>query len=144
MAEHTVVGTWVSAPGARDIVTGAARYCPDINLPGGLVGRLLYSPHARARIRHLDVTAARALPGVRAVLTHADVPGENRDLDAEPDQPLRVVDEVRFQGDAVAVPSGHGQHRLAAFAGQESSARQSRTVDLVGVVRHRLSHRVGQ
>ncbi len=102
MTELAVVGKWTPAPGAEEIVTGAARYCPDIRLPGLLCGKLLYSPFARARIVKLDVSKARALPGVHAVITHADVPGENSYLYAEPDQPLLVVDEVRFQGDAVA------------------------------------------
>ena len=96
------VGQWVAAPGAEDIVTGKALYCPDIRLPGLLCGKLLYSPYARARIKKLDVQKARKLPGVYAVITHADIPGENSYLYAEPDQPLLVVDEVRFQGDAVA------------------------------------------
>ncbi|MBM4069647.1 MAG: xanthine dehydrogenase family protein [Planctomycetes bacterium] len=102
MIDSGAVGRWVSAPGAYDIVTGKARYCPDLDFPGMLIGKLLYSPHARACIRRLDVTAARMIPGVIAVLTHADIPGENSYLYAEPDQPLLVVDEVRFQGDAVA------------------------------------------
>jgi CO/xanthine dehydrogenase Mo-binding subunit len=96
------VGRWIPAPGAEDIVTGRARYCPDLDFPGMLIGKLLYSPYARARIRKLDVSAARKIEGVFAVLTHADVPGENSYLYAYPDQPLLVVDEVRFQGDAVA------------------------------------------
>ena len=102
MAELSVVGKWTAAPGAREIVTGQARYCPDIQLPGILCGKLLYSPYARARIVKLDVSKARELPGVYAVITHADIPGENSYLYAVPDQPLLVVDEVRFQGDAVA------------------------------------------
>jgi len=102
MTELAVVGKWTAAPGAHDIVTGAAQYCPDIQLPGILCGKLLYSPHARARIVKLDVSKAREIPGVFAVITHADIPGENSYLYAEPDQPLLVVDEVRFQGDAVA------------------------------------------
>jgi len=102
MTESAVVGQWTAAPGAEEIVTGKARYCPDIQLPGLLCGKLLYSPHARARIRKLDVSKAREMPGVYAVITHADIPGENSYLYAEPDQPLFVVDEVRFQGDAVA------------------------------------------
>lgn len=102
MTEMAVVGKWTAAPGAREIVTGQARYCPDIRLPGMLCGKLLYSPHARARIVKLDVSKARQMPGVFAAITHADIPGENSYLYAEPDQPLLVVDEVRFQGDAVA------------------------------------------
>ena len=102
MSESNVVGQWVPATGAGDIVTGAARYCPDIDLPGLLTGKLLYSPHARARIRKLDVSAARQIPGVFAVLTQADIPGENNYLYSQADQPLLAIDEVRFQGDAVA------------------------------------------
>jgi CO/xanthine dehydrogenase Mo-binding subunit len=102
MTEYTVVGKWTAAPGAAEIVTGAARYCPDIRLPGMLCGKLLYSPYARARITKLDVRKAREIPGVFAVITHTDIPGENSYLYAAPDQPLLVVDEVRFQGDAVA------------------------------------------
>jgi len=102
MHESSVVGQWVSAPGAEDIVTGKARYCPDIQLLGMLTGKLLYSPHARARIKNLDVSKAKEVPGVFAVITHADIPGENNYLYAYPDQPLLAVDEVRFQGDAVA------------------------------------------
>jgi CO/xanthine dehydrogenase Mo-binding subunit len=102
MSEPNVVGQWVPATGAGDIVTGAARYCPDIDLPGLLTGKLLYSPHARARIRKLDVSAARQIPGVFAVLTQADIPGENSYLYSQADQPLLAIDEVRFQGDAVA------------------------------------------
>jgi CO/xanthine dehydrogenase Mo-binding subunit len=100
--EAGAVGQWIPATGAKDIVTGAARYCPDIDLPGILTGKLLYSPHARARIRKLDVTAARNMDGVFAVLTHEDIPGENNYLYSQPDQPLLAIDEVRFQGDAVA------------------------------------------
>jgi len=102
MSELAIVGQWAASPGAEEIVTGEARYCPDIRLPGMLCGKLLYSPHARARVKKLDVSKAREMDGVFAVLTHADVPGENSYLYAQPDQPLLVVDEVRFQGDAVA------------------------------------------
>ncbi|MCP4983273.1 MAG: xanthine dehydrogenase family protein molybdopterin-binding subunit [Gammaproteobacteria bacterium] len=101
MPDTAIVGKWTAAPGAHDIVTGKARYCPDIQLPGMLCGKLLYSPHARARVIKLDVDKARAMPGVFAVITHADIPGENSYLYAKPDQPLLVDDEVRFQGDAV-------------------------------------------
>ena len=120
MVESAVVGKWTAAPGATEIVTGAARYCPDIQMPGMLCGRLLYSPFARARIVTLDVGKARAMPGVFAVITHADIPGENSYLYAVPDQPLLVVDEVRFQGDAIAaVAAVDGRTADAALAAIE-------------------------
>ncbi len=120
MTDTSIIGRWTSAPGAHDIVTGKALYCPDIQLPGMLTGKLLYSPHARARIKNLDVSKARQIPGVFAVITHADIPGENSYLYAYPDQPLLVVDEVRFQGDAVAAVAAQDESTaLAALAAIE-------------------------
>jgi len=120
MTDTSIIGRWTSAPGAHDIVTGKALYCPDIQLPGMLTGKLLYSPHARARIKNLDVSKARQIPGVFAVITHADIPGENSYLYAYPDQPLLVVDEVRFQGDAVAAVAAVDESTaLAALAAIE-------------------------
>ncbi|RME69051.1 MAG: hypothetical protein D6781_09485, partial [Verrucomicrobia bacterium] len=55
-------------------VTGSARYAADVHLPGSLTGLFLRSPHAHARIRSIDTSAAEALPGVRAVITAADLP----------------------------------------------------------------------
>src|SRR4051812_37542219 len=55
-------------------VTGGSRYTADIRLPGLLIGRCLRSPYASARIISIDVSEARRLPGVHAVLTGADVP----------------------------------------------------------------------
>src|SRR5918997_571431 len=49
-------------------VTGKAKYTYDINLPGMLHGDIVRSPHAKARIKAIDLEPARAMPGVRAVL----------------------------------------------------------------------------
>jgi CO/xanthine dehydrogenase Mo-binding subunit len=57
-------------------LTGASRFTDDIALAGQLHGVVVRSPHAHARIRAVDVTAARSMPGVRMVLTAADVEGE--------------------------------------------------------------------
>src|SRR5258705_13075114 len=57
----------------RDKVTGRARYAADVRLDGALNVAFLRSPFAHARIRRVDVAAARAMPGGRAVLTGADV-----------------------------------------------------------------------
>src|SRR6516164_7898879 len=59
---------------APEKVTGRTQYVPDVQIPNLLHARLLRSPHAHARIKRIDVSRARALPGVRAVLTAADVP----------------------------------------------------------------------
>jgi xanthine dehydrogenase molybdenum-binding subunit len=55
-------------------VTGGAVYINDLKRPGMLHGKILYSAHPHARIKHIDVAKAKALPGVRAVLTADDVP----------------------------------------------------------------------
>ena len=74
-----VVGTRPIRPDGVDKVTGRARYGADVNLPGQLIGKVLRSPHAHARIRSIDVSRAAALPGVKAVVTRddfADMPVE--------------------------------------------------------------------
>jgi CO/xanthine dehydrogenase Mo-binding subunit len=55
---------------ARERVSGKATYTGDVQLPGMLYARVLRSPHPHARIRSIDVSAAQALPGVKAVVTH--------------------------------------------------------------------------
>jgi CO/xanthine dehydrogenase Mo-binding subunit len=103
MDEYSVIGKAANANRSHEIVTGLARYCPDIRLPGMLVGKLLYTKHPCARILSMDISAARALPGVITVITAQDIPGENSYLYAQPaDQPLLVYDLVRYQGDALA------------------------------------------
>ena len=70
----TVVGTRPIRPDGADKVTGRAAYGADFNMPGQLVGRVLRSPHAHARIVSIDTSKAKALPGVKAVVTGADFP----------------------------------------------------------------------
>ena len=103
MDEFSVIGKPANANRSHEIVTGQARYCPDIRLPGMLVGKLLYPKFPVPGSPSVDVSAARALPGVVTVLTAQDIPGENSYLYAQPaDQPLLVYDLVRYQGDALA------------------------------------------
>src|SRR5581483_11752604 len=94
------------------LITGGGRYVDDIVLPGMAFGYVLRSPHAHARIRALDVAAAKAAPGVLAVLTGRDwkesgfgdmpVPGGNKRRDGapmyRPPYPALVLDRVRFVG----------------------------------------------
>ena len=85
---------------ARDIVTGRAKFIDDIKLPGMLYGKILRSPHAHARITRMDCSRARRLPGVRAVLTHEDIPPWEWGIPKH----MRVLDgKVRYVGDAVAM-----------------------------------------
>jgi CO/xanthine dehydrogenase Mo-binding subunit len=59
---------------AKDKIAGAARFIDDVTRPGMLYAALAQSPYAHARIRGYDVSKAAALPGVRAVITGADLP----------------------------------------------------------------------
>ena len=67
-----VVGTRPLRPDGVDKVTGRARYGADYDLPGQLIGKVLRSPHAHARIKSIDTSAAEVLPGVKAVVTRDD------------------------------------------------------------------------
>ncbi|WP_374333614.1 xanthine dehydrogenase family protein molybdopterin-binding subunit, partial [Aestuariivirga sp.] len=68
------VGTRPLRPDGLDKVTGRARYGADFNLPGQLVGLVLRSPHAHAKIKKIDTSKAEKLAGVKAVITAADMP----------------------------------------------------------------------
>ncbi len=69
-----VLGTRPVRPDGLDKVLGRALFADDFYLPNMIHGRILRSPHAHARIKSIDTSAAEALPGVRAVVTGADFP----------------------------------------------------------------------
>src|SRR5215470_12021482 len=69
-----VIGRRTPKVDALDKVTGRAQFGADITLPRMLVGKVLRSPHAHARIRRIDTSKAAALPGVQAVITGQDLP----------------------------------------------------------------------
>jgi CO/xanthine dehydrogenase Mo-binding subunit len=85
----------------RDKVTGRARYSADVQLPGTLWGAVLRSPVPHARVIRIDTSRARALRGVHAVLTGADLGGRlyGRSI---ADAPILAYDRVRFVGEPVA------------------------------------------
>ncbi|MDN4017694.1 xanthine dehydrogenase family protein molybdopterin-binding subunit [Zwartia panacis] len=70
------VGTSPIRPDGVPKVTGIAQYGADYSLPGMLWAKILRSPHAHARIRSINTSKAEALPGVKAVLTAADLPNQ--------------------------------------------------------------------
>lgn len=105
--EHWAVGHSVNRVDGREKVTGSLVYGSDFTLPGALVGMILRSPFAHARIRGIDVRAAEALPGVRAVITGADTPGLKFGFQSVINQRLAdkmplEASKVRFIGDEVA------------------------------------------
>lgn len=85
----------------REKTTGAARYTADLRFPDALQMVLVRSPFAHARIRAVDTAAARAIPGVRAVLTGADVRPARLGRQLQ-DWPVLCWDRVLFVGDRVA------------------------------------------
>src|ERR1700722_9361337 len=84
-------------------VKGEFAYSSDLIAPGMLWGHTLRSPHAHARIVAVDISEALTVPGVYAVLTHADVPGEKYYGLEFPDQPVLAIDRVRYFGEPVAL-----------------------------------------
>src|SRR3979411_2578083 len=84
-------------------VKGAFEYASDLRRDGMLWGATLRSPHPHARVVSIDTSAAVEAPGVRAVLTPADVPGKKTfGLDVQ-DQPVLAKELVRYAGEAVAI-----------------------------------------
>jgi xanthine dehydrogenase large subunit len=83
-------------------VTGESVYVDDIPVHDRLlVGRVVYSPHARARITSFDLTGARKAPGVHAVLCYKDIPGHNQIGPVVKDEVCLAVDEVQCVGQAM-------------------------------------------
>jgi len=146
---------WIGKPLRRledaRLLTGQGRYTDDVGPEGALHVAFLRSPHAHARIAKLDVTAARAAPGVLAVYTGADVAADGvgpipfthlhkrqdgSPIVAPPRMPI-TAGEARFVGDAVALVVAETRYQardaaemieaewepLAAVCGLEAAAR---------------------
>jgi CO/xanthine dehydrogenase Mo-binding subunit len=97
------VGESVRRIDAIPKVAGEFAYSSDLFAAGMLWGHTVRSPHAHARIVAINIAHALALPGVHAVLTHLDVPGEKRYGLEFRDQPVLAFDRVRYFGEPVAV-----------------------------------------
>jgi xanthine dehydrogenase molybdenum-binding subunit len=114
-----VIGTRPIRHDGVDKVTGRAKYGADISLPGMLHGKVLRSPHAHARIKSIDASAALALPGVKAVITSADFPklaagvvpmGELPMNPRHMSMNLMAQDKVLYDGHAVAAVAATSPH----------------------------------
>src|SRR5215467_5738423 len=114
IAAERYTGASIKRSEDQRILTGAGRYVDDIKLPGMLHAAFVRSPLAHARVVSLDASAARALPGVVAALTGAEVeaitvPGPDALMalmgwaGPTPQFTLLATDKVRFAGDPVAV-----------------------------------------
>jgi putative selenate reductase molybdopterin-binding subunit len=103
-----VVGKPEPKVDATKLVQGKPVFAADVEMRGMLIGKLLRSPYAHARIRHIDASQARALPGVHAVLTYEDVPrvahstaGQSHPIPGPLDS-FSFDTKVRYVGDRVA------------------------------------------
>ncbi|MGA8206950.1 MAG: xanthine dehydrogenase family protein molybdopterin-binding subunit, partial [Candidatus Dormiibacterota bacterium] len=122
MSEHGFAATAAAGPvvdavgqrapraDGREKLSGKAQFTGDIRVPGMLYAAVLRSPFARARLGSVDASAAELRPGVRAVLTGADL----RDMNpyyghALRDRPILALDTVRFAGEPVAVVAAETQ-----------------------------------
>ena len=102
MSEFSVVGRRLPKVNSWAHLTGTAKYADDIALPRMLYARLLRSPHAHARVRSIDTSAAERHPGVVAVVTGRDMPEKMGIMPSTQDETALAVDRVRYVGEAVA------------------------------------------
>ncbi len=106
---HTAVGKRVTRLEGAAKVTGKTVYADDMKMPGMLHTSVLYAPHAHARIKSIDATKARAVPGVHAVITAADLPDYNRN-DSNRNGLIFPDKEVLFHGQPVAAVLSEDPH----------------------------------
>jgi xanthine dehydrogenase molybdenum-binding subunit len=115
----------IDAPGKAH---GKTRYAGDYVMPDMLHAKVLRSPQASARLRRIDVSKARALPGVACVLTHrelpdrmapTDIPGQTGRKRLDTDQQILVRERVRYHGEPLALVAA------------ESVAIAERALDLI-------------
>jgi CO/xanthine dehydrogenase Mo-binding subunit len=116
---YRVIGTRPVRPDGAEKVTGKALYGADIRLPGMIHGKVLRSPHAHARIRAIDTSAAEQVPGVLAVVTAADLPaaadrveelGESAVNIKEVSENILASEKVLYRGHAVAAVAATSPH----------------------------------
>lgn len=116
-----VVGKSVIKKEVVEKVAGKSVFAADIKMEGMLQAKVLRSSIAHATVRKIDVTRARSLPGVVAVMTHEDIPGTNAFGIIVKDEPVLVADKVRCKGDALAIVAA------------ESEAIASKALELIEV-----------
>src|SRR5204863_6664273 len=133
---HTV-GTRTIRPDGVDKVTGRARFGADFNLSGQLIGRVLRSPHAHARIVRIDTSKAEALPGVKAVVTRDDFGDQPSEFIPAGEMMMNYKDVVRnVMAREKVLYEGHAVAAVAAT----STAVARRALKLIDVTYEVLPH----
>ena len=118
------VGTRQPRPDGADKVTGRARFGADFDMPGQLVGKVLRSPHAHANIRSIDTSKAKALRGVKAVITAADLPDMPDEMAPAGEVMVNLRDVTRnVMAREKALYDGHAVAAVAATS--EAIAREA-------------------
>lgn len=131
------VGTRQPRPDGADKVTGRARFGADFDMPGQLVGKVLRSPHAHANIRSIDTSKAKALRGVKAVITAADLPDMPDEMAPAGEVMVNLRDVTRnVMAREKALYDGHAVAAVAATS--EAVAREA--LDLIEVDYEVLPH----
>ena len=102
MEKNEIIGRPFTRIDGRRKASGNAIYGPDIKMPGTLHAKFLASPYPHAKILHMDTKKAERLRGVKAVLTHKNVPQVNWGFMVK-DTPILAGDKVRFMGEPLAV-----------------------------------------
>jgi 4-hydroxybenzoyl-CoA reductase alpha subunit len=121
--DFAVVGQPLPKVDAWAKVVGETKYADDLFLPRMAYGKLLRSSHAHARIRSIDTARARALPGVYAVITGADLPPVKFGiLPVSQDEEALCTEKVRMVGDAIAA---------VAAVDEETAEQACRLIDVV-------------
>jgi 4-hydroxybenzoyl-CoA reductase alpha subunit len=102
-SQYDIVGKRMPRVDTRAKVTGGAKFTADLAFPRMLVGKILRSPHAHARIVDIDTSAAEKLPGVKAVVTGKDTSGSKWGVFRYTlDQQFLPIEKVRYFGEEVA------------------------------------------
>jgi aldehyde oxidoreductase len=109
-----VVGAPVEKKDALEKALGAIEYGDDRKLEGALRGKVLWSAHPHAEILSIDTSTAEEMPGVHAVLTAKDVPGDNVYGPMVRDAQVMALDRVRFVGEPVVVVFADTEEQAAA------------------------------
>ena len=121
--DYKVVGSRVKRPDGIDKVTGKARYGADASAPGGLVGRVLRSPHPHAQILKINTAKAEKLAGVKAVITSADLP----DLTNGDQGMAHILENCMARGRALY--DGHAVAAVAAVD-EQTAAKALKLIDV--------------
>ena len=112
------IGQSVPKIDAMEKALGSTQYVGDMHVPGMLHARVLWAGVPHAIIRGIHTAEAQTMPGVRAVLTAADIPGVNKYGLAVQDQPVLAYDKVRTAGDPIALVAAESEEQAEEALGR--------------------------